>query len=81
LLDTKKAARTAPPLQPVPYRMTVPTVHAANAPDFDRVPACQAIPATPALTMTASGSDGEVSGPPPPPGAGQECVRAAWRGR
>src|ERR671910_658533 len=81
LLDTKKAANTAPPVQLVPYRMSVPTVAAAGAPDIESVPARHAIQATPALTTAASGSDGAVSGPPAPPAAAPECAPAAYRDR
>jgi hypothetical protein len=33
LLDTKKAARTAPPSHPLPQRISVPTTQAVAAPD------------------------------------------------
>jgi hypothetical protein len=69
LLEIKKAASTAPPVQPVPWRIAAPTAQAARAPDGVRVAENQAMQATLALTRTASRSDGSLSGSPSPTGA------------
>ena len=66
LLEMKKAASTAPPTQPVPWRIPAPTAQAARAPDEVRVAENQAMLATLALTRTASRSDGSLSGFPSP---------------
>jgi len=66
LLEMKKAASTAPPIQPVPWRIPAPTAQAARAPDEVRVAENQAMLATLALTRTASRSDGSLSGFPSP---------------
>ncbi len=69
LLEMKKAASTAPPVQPVPWRIPAPTTQAARAPDEVRVAANQAMQATLPLTRTASRGDGPLSGFPSPTGA------------
>jgi hypothetical protein len=66
LLEMKKAASTAPPIQPVPWRIAAPTTEAARAPDEVRVAENQAMQVTLALTRTASRSDGWLSGSPSP---------------
>jgi hypothetical protein len=81
LLETKKTARTAPPCHPVPNSIKTPMIHPARAPPNDRVPACHAMPETPALTSAASGNESGVRGAPPLLAAFPEFAPEACSGR
>jgi hypothetical protein len=81
LLETKKTARTAPPCHPAPNNISTPMIHAARDPPKERVPACHAMPDTPALTSAASGNEGGVRGAPPLPAAFPGFAPEACSGR
>ncbi len=76
VLETKKAARTAPPAHPVPASTAMPIAQAATAPGPVRLRTAQASSAS---APAASAATGRATGVSPAPSRGRAAARCGAR--